>query len=144
MTWPSAAAHDRQDGAGDVQRAEEVGLHLCPELVGADVLEVAGVEVAGVVDEHVDAAEPLDGGLRRPLGCGRVGDVEGDGEQVLVRADGLLTRSASRPVATTECPAASAAWAMSMPRPRPAPVMNQTLLLMMDAFSEVPAGVSGG
>ena len=54
-------AHDRQDRSGDVQRTEEVGLHLRAELGVADLLEVAGVEVAGVVDQDVDAPEPLDG-----------------------------------------------------------------------------------
>ena len=64
MTWPPRCARmTGRTGAGDVERAEEVRLHLRPELVGADVLEVPGVEVAGVVDEHVDAAEPVDGRL---------------------------------------------------------------------------------
>ena len=81
-------AHDRQDRAGDVERAEEVGLHLRPELGVADLLEVAGVEVAGVVDEHVDPSEPLDGRIDGGLSGGGVGDVEGDGEQVVVLAEG--------------------------------------------------------
>ncbi len=37
-----------------------------------------------------------------------------------------LTFSGLRPVATTACPAASAARAMSTPMPRPAPVTSQT------------------
>ena len=76
-------AHHRQDRAGHVQRAEEVGLHLLAHLLVADLLEVAGVEVAGV-DQHVDSSETLNrslgGGGRR---CG-VGDVQGQGEEVLV------------------------------------------------------------
>jgi len=42
----------------------------------------------------------------------------------------FATRWMLRPVATTSCPAASAAFAMSRPMPRPAPVMNQTLLTL--------------
>src|SRR5256885_17203361 len=42
----------------------------------------------------------------------------------------LDTRSVSRPVATTEWPAAKAALAKSAPIPRPAPVMNQIFLLL--------------
>ena len=36
----------------------------------------------------------------------------------------VLTLAGSRPVATTECPAASAAFAISTPRPRLAPVIR--------------------
>ena len=130
-------AQDRQDGPGDVQRAEEVGLHLRPELPGTDVLEVARVEVARIVDEDVDAAEALDRSLSGGNRGAGVGDVERDGEQVLVLTDRSLD-----PVATTECPAARAACAMSMPRPRPAPVMNQTFVLLSmppaDAASHAP------
>ena len=54
---------------------------------GADLLEEAGVEVAGVVDQHVDPAEPLDGGVDGGLRAGGVGDVERDGQQVVVRTD---------------------------------------------------------
>jgi hypothetical protein len=82
-------AQDGQDRPGDVEGAEEVGLHLGAHLIGAECLEEARVEVAGVVDEHVDAAEALDGGRGRGVGRGGVGDVEGEGEQVVVRADGV-------------------------------------------------------
>ena len=55
---------------------------------GADLLEEPGVEVAGVVDQHVDPPEPLHGRSGGRLGGGRVGDVELDGQQVLVLAQG--------------------------------------------------------
>ncbi len=54
-------AHDRKGRAGDVDRAEQGGLDLRPEVLGGDLLEEPGVEVARVVDQHVDAAEPVDG-----------------------------------------------------------------------------------
>ena len=46
---------------GPMRRRRELALHL----LGRQLLEEAGVEVAGVVDEDVDAAEALDGGLDR-------------------------------------------------------------------------------
>jgi hypothetical protein len=69
-------AHDGQDGPGDVEGAEEVRLHLGPELGVADLLEVAGVEVPGVVDQGVDAPEPPDGRVDGGLAGDWVGDVQ--------------------------------------------------------------------
>ena len=92
MSPRALGAHDGQHGAGDVHRAEQVGLDLCPEVLGGDLLEEPGVEVAGVVDEHVDAAEPLDGGLHGRLGVLGAGDVELDDEQVVGLADRLRPR----------------------------------------------------
>ena len=83
-------AHDRKDRAGDVHRAEQGGLDLRPEVLRADLLEEPGVEVARVVDQHVDASEPFDGCLDGRLGVGGVGDVELDGQEVVVLAAGPL------------------------------------------------------
>jgi hypothetical protein len=44
--------------------------------------KVAGVKVGGVVDQHVDAAESLDGCLDRSLGVLWAGDVKLDDQQV--------------------------------------------------------------
>jgi hypothetical protein len=82
------SAHDRQGSAGHVQRPEQGGLDLGPEVLGGDLLEEAGLEVAGIVDHHVDAAEPLDGCLDGRLGGGGVGHVERNCEEVLVLALG--------------------------------------------------------
>lgn len=71
----------RQHGAQDVGRAEDVGGELRLDLLAAALLDGAGEDVAGVVDEDVDA-----GGLREDGGDGggerRVtgGDVEVVGE----------------------------------------------------------------
>ena len=81
------AAHHREHGAGDVHRAEQVRLDLGAHLRGADLFEVAGVEVAGVVDQHVDATEPLDRRIDGRLGRGGVGDVERHRQQVVVLAE---------------------------------------------------------
>src|SRR6266566_3009875 len=68
-------AHDRQDRAGDIHRADEERPQLPVYLLRRQLLEVAGKEVAGIVDQHVDAAEPVDGGPSRRLGVCPVGDV---------------------------------------------------------------------
>jgi hypothetical protein len=57
-------------------------------LLGGDLLEEPGVEVAGVVDQHVDAAEPVDGSRHGRLGRGRVGHVELHGQEVIVLTQG--------------------------------------------------------
>ena len=61
-------AHDRQDRAGDVHRAEQALGELALHLLGRELLEEARVEAGGVVDQHVDAAEALDRRLDRRLG----------------------------------------------------------------------------
>jgi hypothetical protein len=61
-------AHDGQDGAGDVHRADEICGQLPLDLLRRQLLEVTRIEVARVVDEHVDAAEAVDGGPHRLLG----------------------------------------------------------------------------
>ncbi len=77
---------DRQDGAGHVGRAEQVRLDLRPEVLRSDLLEEPGLEVSGVVYQHVDTAEPLDGGLDGCARGGGIGDVEVDDQQVVVLA----------------------------------------------------------
>ena len=81
------AAHHRQHGPGDVHRAEQVGLDLGSHLGGADLFEVAGVEVAGVVHQHVDPPEPIDRRVDGRVDGGRVGDVELHREEVVVVAE---------------------------------------------------------
>ena len=58
------------------------------EVPRGDLLEEPSVEVAGVVDQHIDASEPLHGSLHGRLGVGGIGDVELDGQQILMGADG--------------------------------------------------------
>src|SRR6266699_5681053 len=82
-------AHDRQDGAGDIHRPDEERPQLPVYLLRRQLLEVAGKEVAGIVDQHVDAAEPVDGGPRRRRGVGAVCDVQLEDQQVTRLSHGL-------------------------------------------------------
>jgi hypothetical protein len=77
----------REHGAGDVHRPEQVGFELRPEVFGGDLLEEPGVEVPGVVDEDVDAAEPVERRPHASIRVRRIGDVELDGEEIVVPAD---------------------------------------------------------
>jgi len=52
-----AVAHGLHGGARHVQHAEEIHLHLPPDLRVAELLEAAGQPVAGVVDHDVHAPE---------------------------------------------------------------------------------------
>ena len=133
--------HDGKHRPGDVHRAEQVGLDLRPEVLGADLLEEPGVEVASVIDEHVDASEPIDGSLDGRLGVGGVSNVELDDNSSSFWSKAAMTVSVLRPVATTALPAASAALAMSTPMPRPAPVMNQTFLSVMQTHFPLDASI---
>ena len=81
-------AHHRQHCAGDRHRPEQVGLDLRAHLLGGELLEEAGQEAAGVVEQHVDTAEALDGNGHGVLGGVGVGHVKDGDEQVLVLAEG--------------------------------------------------------
>ena len=82
-------AHHRQDGAGDVHRTHEARRQLPLHLLRRQLLEVARIKAGSVVDQHVDAAEPLDGGPHRRLGIGAASHVELDGQQVVRLSQGL-------------------------------------------------------
>src|SRR5918994_4555217 len=81
-------AHAREHGARDVHRAEQVRFDLRPDVCRAELLEEPGVEVAGVVHQHIETTEAFDGAVDRGLGVGWGGDVELDGQEVLGGADG--------------------------------------------------------
>jgi hypothetical protein len=80
-------AHDRKGRAGDVDRTEQGGLNLRPELLRGELFEETGVEVARVVDQHIDPAEPVHAGLDGGLGAGGVGDVKSYDDEVVVCAE---------------------------------------------------------
>src|SRR5205823_2246117 len=74
---------------GDVHRAEKARGDVTLHLLRRQLLEEPGVEAGGIVDQHVDAAEAVDGRLDRGLGVLRAGDVELDDEQIVRVADCL-------------------------------------------------------
>ena len=127
-------AHNRQDGTGDIHRADEARRQLSLDLLWGQLLKVAPIEVGGIVDQYVDAPEPIDSGPRCCLSVAEAGDVQLDDQQVIRRTDGLGHSVGVRPVATTAWPAARAALVMSTPMPRPAPVINQTFLSVISFF----------
>jgi hypothetical protein len=66
-----------------VHLADEVRGERSVDLLRRHLLEETRLEGRGVVDEHVDALEPLDGGPHRRLGIGAAGDVELDDQEVV-------------------------------------------------------------
>ena len=82
-------AHDRQHGAGDGHRTDQGRGDLPVHLLGRELLEEAGVEARRVVDQHVDAAEALDGRLDGGLCVLAAGDVELGDDQVVCVAERL-------------------------------------------------------
>lgn len=80
-----SAAHDLQNGGHAVEDAVEVHRQHTSELGGAVVLrEVLLTLDAGVVEEPVDAPEPLDGDIDVPLDVVDLRHVGDDGDDVCV------------------------------------------------------------
>ena len=72
MMKPAAARlHRRDRGARAVEDAAQVGVDDLAPVVEAHVGDVAELADAGVVDEHVEAAESLHGLVDEPLSVGR-------------------------------------------------------------------------
>ena len=67
-------------GLGDEQEAEDVDVELLVEVLGGDGFEGAELVDAGVVDEDVELAVVLDGGVDDGLRVGGLGDVALDGD----------------------------------------------------------------
>lgn len=86
----AAGAHARQDGADDVGQAEDVDVEDPADLFVGALLHGGEVADAGVVDDHVDAAEVVLGSRDGFLDLRGVGDVEGQGERLVVSGDEVL------------------------------------------------------
>src|SRR5437868_1142881 len=76
-------AKDRKRSLGHPQGPEEVGLDLRPRLFLAELLHHAELAVAGVVDDDVEAAEPLTRMTHSGENGVTVGDVERDGQDAV-------------------------------------------------------------
>ena len=72
--------HQGHHSIGDVDETEDVGVELAAHLLEIETANLRPIRVAGVVDEHVDAAHALLAGLERP--CVVVGDAD-------IRADAV-------------------------------------------------------
>jgi hypothetical protein len=77
----------RKGRAGDVDRTEQGGLDLRPELLRGKLLEEPGVEIASIVDQHINPAEPVHARLDSGLGPRGVGDVKSYHDEVVVCAE---------------------------------------------------------
>jgi hypothetical protein len=75
-------------GTGDVHRPEQVDGELPLDLLRRELLEVTRIVGPGVVDEHVDGAEAIDGRRDRRLGVLPARDVELHDQQVVGVPDG--------------------------------------------------------
>lgn len=69
VTGALGARHG-QDRVGDVERAEEVGLHPGPELLGTVLLEGPGVEVPGMVRQRIDTPWRILGDVQELVSTG--------------------------------------------------------------------------
>ena len=79
-------AQHRNGGLGDDDDAEQVRLDLRAEVLEARLLDGPDVAVSGIVDQHVEPAEHLDGLAHGLVRGPRVGDVEREGEHVIAPA----------------------------------------------------------
>ncbi len=109
--------HHRQGRARQIDDVEQVGLDLVAKIGRRHLLERRGMAIAGVVDQHVKAAEGAARKLDRPRGGGLVGHVELDRQQTIAMS--ALQIREPRGIAR--------------PSPRAAPVTNQTFD-MPDSF----------
>ena len=141
----------RQGGLGHEEQAVLVDRdHPLPL---RDILSEDGSEQhqTGVVDEDVEASEPVDDRLHGAFGLDAVGDVGGHGEGGaaggLDLGDEDLSRSSRRATTATVAPSSASCFAVASPMPLLAPVtiatvpanLFCTLLLMIMPFSTCTA-----
>ena len=82
----ACGAEQRGGASGAMEHAGEIGLEDGVQLLGGDVFgELGGPGDAGVVDQHVHAAEMVGGGLHEAVQLGRLASV---GPHALVAAGG--------------------------------------------------------
>jgi hypothetical protein len=67
--------HGRHGGLGGEEDTVDVGGHHPPVQLFRDIRDRAGAPYAGVVDQRVDAAEPLERGLNDSPRDGRFADI---------------------------------------------------------------------
>ena len=122
----ASGPHAGQDGLDHRDGAEEVRLEQGADLGVVAFFDRGAITVAGVVDQDVDAAEPLLGLLHGGGDLVGMGDVKRDRS---TRSGAASARSAtlvtSRAVTTALWPAPMTASARARPSPVEQPVMSQ-------------------
>ena len=94
MSPPDALSpHAGHRGPAGVDGAPEVHLHHAPEVLQRLLVEPPGKPHAGVVDEGVEAAEPLGRALDQSLHLRGVGDVGAHAERLPAPGLDLLDRT---------------------------------------------------
>jgi hypothetical protein len=78
--------HVGQHRAREREQAENIGSENRLDFLGARLFNSAQQTITGVVDEHIDAPEALDGRLGGRAGRRFLGDIERDGQQIRVIA----------------------------------------------------------
>src|SRR5207302_5881025 len=73
----------RDSRLGQVHDTKEIGLKLGAEILNGRVLDRGKVPIAGVIDQHIEAAEDVNGQLDGRNRCTLIGDVQRDGAHVV-------------------------------------------------------------
>ena len=106
---------------------KKCSVHQVAQLRVGGLLGGADQGPAGVVHQHVDAPEPTASRRRRRRGCGRIGDVELDGDGAgAVGGDQVVEPVDAAGSGDDVSPAARAASAIARPKPLDAPVISHT------------------
>ena len=79
----SLASHHRDGRLGQVHDAKEIGLELGAEVLNGRVLDRGQVSIAGVVDQHIEPAEHVNGQLDGRDRGTLIGDIQRDGAHVV-------------------------------------------------------------
>src|SRR6267154_788647 len=79
----SLSSHHRDGRLGQVHDTKEIGLKLGAEILNGRVLNRGKVPIASVVDQHIEAAEDVNGQLDGRDRCTLIGDIQRDGAQVV-------------------------------------------------------------
>src|SRR4051794_18222165 len=79
----SLTSHHRDSRLGQVHDPKEIGLNLGAEVLNGRVLDCGKVPIAGVVDQHIEAAEGVNSQLDGRDRCTLLGDIQRDGAHVV-------------------------------------------------------------
>jgi hypothetical protein len=127
----------RDRGVAVIEHARQVGIDHGLPFRQRHVRRILEQADAGVVHEHVEAAESIDRFTHRGLDLGRLphvgGDRNGARPELPLRAIEIL---AIRPVIATEAPADTSARAIANPIPFDPPVTSATIRSSAGAVGE--------